>query len=413
MTKQVDTIIVGAGQAGLSTSYYLKQQGREHIILEQSPQAAKAWRERWDSFTFITPNWMIQLPGAEYQGNEPDAFMARDNIINYFETYIKKFQFPISFGVRVASVQQNGKGYLVRTNKTNFIASNVVIATGLYQHTKIPQFSKNLSSQILQLHSSVYRNPGQLPAGAVLVVGSAQSGSQIAEELYQTGRKVYLAVGSSGRVPRRYRNMDITYWLDKVGIMDMPTDKLPSPKARFAGSFQGTGKDGGHTINLYQFARDGVTLLGHIEKAQDFQIALATDLQENLIEADQFEADLVKQIDAYINKNGLDYPLEVLPKLRDGFVPEDIYELDLRQAGINSIIWATGYAFEFSFVRLSIFDDFGYPVQKRGVTECPGLYFVGLPFLHTVKSGLLYGVGGDAAYVAEHIGSRIPQTTDQ
>jgi putative flavoprotein involved in K+ transport len=294
----------------------------------------------------------------------------------------------------------------VETNKTTYIARNVVVATGLYQQPKVPQFSKNLSTELVQLHSSQYRNPESLPAGAVLVVGSAQSGCQIAEELYQTGRKVYLSLGNSGRFPRRYRGKEITHWLDELGFYDMPPDKLPSPKAKFAGSVHGTGKDGGHTINLHQFARDGVILLGHIENARGFQIILAPDMKEILTKADEFEAELVKQIDEYIVKNELDIPTESLPELRDGFQAEEISELDLKEAGINAILWATGYKFDFSLVKLPIFDEDGYPVQKRGVTEYPGLYFMGLPFLHSAKSGLLYGVGDDAAHVAQHINTR-------
>jgi putative flavoprotein involved in K+ transport len=409
MNEQVDTIIVGGGQGGLSTSYFLTQHCKEHVILEQTHQAAKAWRERWDSFTFITPNWMIQLPGAEYQGSEPDSFMSRDEIIAYFENYTKEFELPIKYGIQVTSIQPNGDGFLVKTNKSDFIANNVVIATGMYQHPKIPKFSNSLSSEILQLHSMEYRNPEGLPAGSVLVVGSAQSGCQIAEELYQTGRKVFLTVGNSGRFPRRYRKKEITHWLDKLGFYDLTPDKLPSPKAKFSGSVHGTGKDGGHTINLHQFARDGVILLGHIQNAQDSLITLAQDLKDNLTKADKFEAELVKQIDEYFNKNDLVLPPETLPELRDGYEVEEIIELDLNEVGISSIIWATGYKFDFRLVKIPIFDEDGYPVQKRGVTKHPGLYFIGLPFLHTAKSGLLFGVGDDAAHVAEHISSRIPQ----
>ena len=406
MTEIIDTIIVGGGQGGLATSYHLKLRDHGHIILEQAERAAKAWRERWDSFTFITPNWMIQLPGAEYQGNKPDAFMTREKIIDYFEEYIKRFDLPIRFGVRVTSIQPNGKSYLVRTNTTDFIARNVVIATGMYQHPKVPHYSENLSSDIVQLHSSMYRNPEKLPAGAALVVGSAQSGCQIAEELYQAGRKVYLSVGNSGRFPRRYREKEITHWLDQLGFYDMTPDKLPSPKAKFAGSVHGTGKDGGHTINLHQFARDGVMLLGHIENGQGYRITLAPDLKDNLAKADKFEAELVNQIDEYIEINGLDAPIEKLPNMSDGFEVEVIEEMDLKSADVTSVIWATGYKFDFSLVKFPIFDEDGYPMQKRGFTEYPGLFFVGLPFLHTSKSGLLYGVGDDAAHVASDIESQ-------
>jgi len=403
MTEQIDTIIIGAGQGGLSTSYSLTQQGREHIILEQADQVAEAWRNRWDSFTLITPNWMMRLPGAEYRGDDPDGFTARDDVIAYLEEYVERFDLPIKFGIRVTSVEPIEAGYRVNTDEGEFEAANVVIATGMYQQPKLPPISVNLSSEIRQLHSSEYRNPEALAAGAVLVVGSAQSGCQIAEELYQGGRKVYLSVGSAARVPRRYRGKDVTQWFDELGFFDRTADQLPSPKAKFAGSVHGTGKDGGHTINLHQFARDGVVLLGHIQSVQEGRIELAPDLMENLANADKFEDELVKQVDEYIEKTGLDEPIETLPELRDGYEAEVILELDLKSAGITTVIWATGYKFDFSMVKLPVFDEDGYPVQKRGVTEYPGLYFVGLPFLHTGKSGLLSGVGDDAAHVASAI----------
>lgn len=403
MTEQIDTLIVGGGQGGLSTSYHLIQQDREHVILEQADQAAVAWRNRWDSFTLITPNWMIRLPGAEYQGDAPDGFTARDEVVAYFEEYIERFDLPIRYGFRVTSVEPIEAGYLVSTDEAEFEAASVVIATGMFQQPKIPPFSTNLPSEIRQLHSSEYRNPEALPDGAVLVVGSAQSGCQIAEELYQSGRKVYLSVGSAGRLPRRYRGKDATRWLDEMGFTDRTVDELPSPKAKFAASAHGTGKDGGHTINLHQFARDGVVLLGHIQSVQEDRIVLAPDLKESLAKVDKFEADFVKQVDEYIEKTGLDAPTETLPELRDGYEAEVILELDLKSVGITSVIWATGYKFDFSLVKLPAFDEDGYPVQNRGVTEYPGLYFVGLPFLHTIKSGLLAGVGDDAAHVASVI----------
>jgi putative flavoprotein involved in K+ transport len=406
MTTHVDTIVVGGGQGGLSTSYYLKRQGREHVILEQAGQSAQVWRSRWDSFTLNTPNWMTRLPGAEYQGNVPDGFMPRDELVAYFEAYIERFELPVRYGIRVTSVEPIEAGYLVSTDEGEFEAANVVIATGVHQQPRIPPFSSNLPAEIHQLHSSEYRNPEALPAGGVLVVGSAQSGCQIAEELYQSGRKVYLSVSSSPRIPRRYRGKDITWWLDIIGPFDKTVDQLPSPKAKFAASAHSTGKDGGHTINLHQFAKDGVVLLGHIQGMQEDRITMVPDLKENLAKADKAEADFVIQIDEYIERTGLDAPLDSLPKLKDGFEAEEVLELDLKTAGITSVIWTTGYKFDFSFVKLPIFDEDGYPVQKRGVTEYPGLYFIGLPFLPTIKSGLLAGVGDGAAYVAGHI--RLP-----
>lgn len=405
MSGKVETIIVGGGQGGISTSYHLKLRGKEHLILEQAEQAASAWRKRWNSFTLVTPNWMTRLPGAEYQGDAPDGFTARDDVIKYIESYIQQFDLPIRYKIRVTSVEHLDHVYRVITNQGDFEANNVVIATGMFQEPKIPQFSSKLSSDIRQLHSSEYRNPEALPNGGVLVVGSAQSGCQIAEELYQSGRKVYLSVGSAGRGPRRYRGKDITRWIVEMGVADRTVDQLPSPKAKFMGSMQGSGKNGGHSINLHQFAKDGVVLLGHVRGVDGDRILLAPDLHENLAKADKGEAEFTKQVDGFIEKNELDAPLESLPQLRDGYEAEVITELDMKAASIGSIIWATGYKFDFSLVKLPVFDEDGYPIQKRGVTEYPGLYFVGLPFLHTLKSGLLFGVGDDAAHIVSAITS--------
>jgi putative flavoprotein involved in K+ transport len=407
MSKYVETVIVGGGQAGLAVSYYLSQQGRAHTIFERASQPAEAWRNhRWDSFTLVTPNWMTRMPGAEYQGKDPDGFMPREDVVAYLEDYIERFRLPIEYDVQVTSVEANGTGYLVQSGEDTIQAANVVIATGRYQKPNIPAFGADLPLDMQQLHSSQYRNPVALPPGAVLVVGSAQSGAQIAEELYQSERQVYLCVGGSGRGPRRYRGKDITWWLNKIGFNDVTVDKLPSPEAKFAASAQVSGKDGGHTINLHQFARDGVVLLGRMQAVQGGKITLAPDLKENLAKTDKFEAGLLEKIDDYIEKNGLDVPQETLPDLQDGYDAEQITELDVRSAGVTSVIWATGYGFDFSLVKLPVFESDGYPIQKRGVTEYPGLYFVGLPWLHTAESGLLFGVGDDAAHIVSDIAAR-------
>ena len=407
MSSTTETVIIGGGQAGLAVSYYLTQQGRAHTILEQASQPAEAWRNhRWDSFTLVTPNWTIQMPGAEYRGSDPDGFMPRAEIVAYFEEYVKRFALPIQYGVRVTSVEPNGAGYLVHTPEATITAANVVIATGLFQQPKIPAFSANLPGEIRQLHSSEYRNPAALPPGAVLVVGSAQSGSQIAEELYQSGRKVYLCVSSAPRGPRRYRGKDIVWWLSKMGFFERSVGGLPSPQAKFAASVQASGKDGGHTINLHQFARDGVVLLGHMQGVQGAKITLVPDLKDNLARIDSEEAKLIGRVDRYIERNGLDAPPETLPQLQDGFQAEVITELDLQASGITSVIWATGYKFDFSLVKLPVLDQDGFPIQVRGVTGYPGLYFVGLPWLYAVKSGLLLGVGSQARVVVEDLVGR-------
>ena len=279
----------------------------------------------------------------------------------------------------------------------------MVIATGFFQWPKLPPFSAKLPGGVMQLHTSEYRNPEQLPSGAVLVVGSGQSGCQIAEELYLSGRKVFLSVGGTGRVPRRYRGKDITWWFFKSKLGERTVDQLASPKEKYIENPQATGVRGGHTINLHQFARDGVTLLGHLRDGQDGKISLAPDLMESLAKSDQFEVDTLKRIDEAILQSGLNLPEEKPPELRDGYASEIISELDLKAAGISSIIWAMGYHFDYSLVRLPVVDEDGFPLQKRGVTNYPGLYFIGLPWLYKRQSGVLYGVGEDAEYIASAI----------
>jgi putative flavoprotein involved in K+ transport len=415
-TRPIDTVIVGGGQAGLAMSYYLKQKGREHVVLERAPMIANAWRnERWDSFTLVTPNFQVRMPGAEYRGSDPYGFMSLAEVVHYFDDYVKRFSLPVHGSVEVYSVEKTREGYLVRTSEGNYDAENVVIATGLYQSPKIPKFSEAIPAGILQIHSMNYRNPSSLPSGAVLVIGTGQSGAQIAQELYQRGRKVYLSVGSAGRVPRRYRGRDINDWFTRLGLFDTKVEELKSPRDKFASHPQISGKNGGQSLNLHQFARDGVVLVGHVRDARDGKLMFAADLIETLAKVDQFESDALKRIDDYIARKGLKCPIERVPQLRDGYEQVQIPELDLIASGISTVIWATGYSFDFSLVKLPVFDTDGYPTQKRGVTAYEGLYFLGMPWLHKRKSGILFGVGDDAAYVAERIAARemVPHDTHE
>lgn len=406
MTEQIETVIIGGGQAGLALSYCLTQQGRNHVVLEQAAQAGNRWRNYcWDSFTWVTPNWTIRLPGAEYQGDNPDGFLTRAEIVVYFEQYVERFNLPVRYGVRAVAVEQKpgGDGYAVKTERVTFEAANVVVAIGLAQQPRLPSWAAELPAEIKQLHSSEYRNPEALPSGAVLVVGSAQSGCQIAEELYQSGRKVYLCVGSAVRMPRRYRSKDIFWWLNKFGRPKLRV-RLPSPKTKMPANPHLSGKDGGHSLNLHQFARDGVVLLGHVHSVQGDKIILAPDLKKNLAKADRPEASITKLIDLYVLITRMKLPKESLPQLRDGYKTKEILELDLKSAGINAVIWATGYTFDFSWVKVPVLDRDGRPIHKRGVTNCPGLYFLGLPWQR--KSIILLGVGDDAAHIASEIAAR-------
>jgi putative flavoprotein involved in K+ transport len=402
--ERIETVIVGGGQAGLATSYYLTQAGRDHVVLEQAARPAHVWRdERWDSFTLVTPNWTLKMPGAEYDGPDRDAYMPRDEIAAYFARYVDRFQLPVRYNTRVSAVAPvDGAGWRVTTPEQTFQARNVIIATGLEQQPNIPPFAGGLSPEITQIHSSQYRNPGALPEGGVLVVGSAQSGAQIAEELYQSGRRVYLSVGGAGRAPRRYRGRDVFEWLSLSGFFDITPDKLPMPREHFAAPHV-TGANGGHTLNLHQFARDGVTLLGHLRGASGHTVSLAPDLYQTLGRVDHFEGEVQKMVDGYIQAHGIDAPREELPHLRDGYAQPIIETLDLKEAGITTIVWATGFTYDFGFVKAPVFDETGFPIQTRGVTAQPGLYFVGMPWMPSLKSGILPGVDEFAAHIASQI----------
>ena len=410
MAEFIETIIVGAGQAGLALSYHLMRRGREHLILEQEPAVANAWRnQRWDSFTLVTPNFQVRMPGAEYDGNDPYGFMSLQDVVTYFDEYVRRSRLPVRCGIKVLSVQKCGLTYLVHTTNGHYAAKNVVIATGLYQTPKIPSFATAIPTDVLQLHSMQYRNPSSLPEGAILVIGTGQSGTQIAEELYQSGRRVYLSIGSAGRVPRRYRGRDINDWFTRMGMFDTTVDQLKSPQAKYAPHPQISGKNGGRSLNLHQFARDGVVLLGHVRNSVDGRLMLAPDVKETLAKVDQFETDALKMIDDFIVRMGLSMSKETIPQLRDGYAREVITELDLKAAEIRTVLWATGYTSDFSLVKLPVTDADGYPIQRRGVTKHEGLYFLGMPWLHNRRSGILFGVGDDAEYLATHIAAHIQE----
>lgn len=405
MTQSMETIVVGAGQAGLCASYHLSRQRRPHLLLEYRKSFADTWRnERWDSFTLVTPNAMLRLPGYQYAGDDPGGFLRKDDIVRYIEGYVSTFHPPVRLGVRVHTVSKDGEYFLVETSDGTFVAENVIVATGLYQFPRVPTFAEKLPENILQLHTSQFRNPSQLPDGAVLVVGSGQSGCQITEELYQSGRRVYLSTGkSSGRLPRRYRGRDFFSWFLETGFADRTVDQLPSPKAKFAGNPHVSGRDGGHTLNLHRFASDGVRLLGRAKDVRRNDMLFFEDLYENLEAIDAFEQEMTAGVDRYIEESGLQAPSEELPRLRSGYDTKLHSRVDLAAEDIRTVIWATGYGFDFSWIQHPVFDGDGYPMQHRGVTDVVGLYFVGMHWLYTITSGNFVGVGDDAAHIVSHI----------
>jgi putative flavoprotein involved in K+ transport len=404
--ESVNTVVVGAGSSGLAVSFCLTQQGRSHVLLEKR-RIAEAWRsEKWDSFTLVSPNWSLRLPGLGYTGDDPDGYLTREEVVRHIEQYVRLFNPPVRAGVEVTCVEGGGNGFILKTSEGFLEASNVVVATGAFQKPKIPACSSKVSPHIVQIHSSQYRNPEKLPDGAVLVAGSGQSGCQIAEELYRQGRKVWLCTGSAVRVPRRYRGKDVFHWVEALGLFDQTADTLSSPAERFEANPQLTGKDGGHALNLHQFAMDGVTLLGRLQDVNGAKVSIAADLMENLARADNTEARFRKAVDSHIEEHGIQAPSDELSELHAGYDSPIIAELDLDAQGITTIIWATGYNVDFSWIRFPIFDSFGYPVHQRGVTAVPGLYFVGLLWLYKSKSSLFMGIHEDAAYLAEHIRTR-------
>jgi putative flavoprotein involved in K+ transport len=410
MPLAVETLVIGAGQAGLSVSYHLQQRGIEHVVVEQD-QVGSSWRkQRWDSFTLVTPNWMNQLPGFPYRGSDLDGFVPRDEVVEHLEAYARLTRAPLLCGVRVLSLvpDRNG-GYRANTTSDTYRARHVVVATGSFQKPKRPAYADRISADVLQLHSSTYRRPAALPGGAVLVVGSAQSGTQIAQELNEAGRKVFLSVGRAGRLPRRYRGKDGTYWWNELGLFDRPVDRLTSPTDRYRGNPHMSGKAGGRTINLRGFAKDGITLVGRLTDADERHVYFADDLPSCLRYADEFATNFKRGVDRYIEKKGWRIPPgdgQGDDPVIDGLDPQNIPSIDLRAENISTIVWAAGYSTDFDWIRLPVTSTDGVPLQRRGTTDFPGLYFCGLHWLHTLKSGLLFGVGEDAAVVASEIAVR-------
>jgi putative flavoprotein involved in K+ transport len=403
--ERVESLIIGAGQAGLSMSYHLGRLGLEHLVLERG-RIAERWRsERWDSLAFQFPNWMLRLPGYAYEGAEPEAFMHRDGVARFIEKYAGRISPPIRCGIRVTGLHCSSSGRLVvETNHFALEALNVVVATGPYQTPVVPPFSNALPTAVWQITANRYINPHLLPPGQVLVVGSGGSGCQIAEDLLQSGRRVYLSIGRHRRVPRRYRGQDFGWWQEKTGASDQVAASLPQrTQAPLL-----TGVNGGHDADLRELARQGVTLVGSLGAVYAGRLRFAPDLEENLARGDETFEQFTRAIDDYIFKHQLVAPEEPLRKTPRGARPPaaEISELDTTSAGITSVIWAIGYRYDFGWIKCGVLDANGSPVHQRGVTATPGLYFLGLPRLHKIKSAFLWGVGEDAAYLAEHIVNR-------
>lgn len=404
MHDVVETLIIGGGQAGLAMSFCLSQRGHEHLVVERQ-QVAQSWRsERWDSLTFQFPNWSMRLPGFFYQGSDPEKFSSREEVVRFIDDYAAFIRAPVRTGVTVRRVceGQSPHRFDVETDRGILTVSNIVVATGPYQKPIVPDVLKAAVGNCFQLHSSAYRNPQQLPPGAVLIIGSGASGCQIAEELAGSGRLTYLASGAHRPVPRRYRGRDFMFWEFATGEYDCPVEqRRPNRGATLL-----TGVDGGHDLDLRFLAQQGVLLLGHALGGADGQLSFAADLDSIIARGDALFEEFLKTADRYADAADLGLPQdkEYHDKGRRGPVAGGgIETLDLRKEAIRSVIWATGFGVEFPWLELPAFDDRQQPRHRRGVSDLPGLYFLGLPWLSKRKSTLLAGVGEDAEFIAENI----------
>jgi putative flavoprotein involved in K+ transport len=400
-------IVVGGGQAGLSASYWLKQRGIDHLVLE-GRRVAHSWRdERWDTFCLVTPNWQCQLPGYPYAGPDPQGFMLKDEIVAYVEGYKAAFDLPVREGITVEALTEIfGPGaarFQLDTSQGVFTAERVVVATGCYHKAHIPAYASESPEGTVNLHSSNYKNPESLPDGAVLVVGSGQSGCQIAEDLHLAGREVHLAVGNAPRCARRYRGRDVVEWLDDLGYYNMPIDAHPNrEQVRDKTNHYVTGRDGGRDIDLRQHALTGMKLYGPLAGIAAGEAQFAPELKRNLDSADTVYRSINRTIDAFIVKQGVSAPEEA--DYQPPWQPEtEAVTLDLKASRVAAIVWCAGFASDFSWVKPPVLDARGFPRHERGVTEVDGLYFLGLPWLYTWGSGRFSGVGRDAAHVVEHI----------
>jgi putative flavoprotein involved in K+ transport len=402
-------VIVGGGQAGLSMSYCLKEKGIDHLVIEKN-RVGHAWRnERWDSFCLVTPNWQCALPGFPYAGQDPHGFMVKNQIVQYIEEYVDGFKPPVVEGIAVTQVERDEAGlFRIETTQGIVTANEIVVAVGGYHLPIIPSAASKVPPGIQQLHSVDYRNPESLPPGEVLVVGTGQSGCQIAEDLHLAGRKVHLCVGDAPRVARRYRGKDVVEWLDKMKYYDIPVEKHPlGAGVREKTNHYVTGRDGGRDIDLRKFALEGMQLYGRFEDIQNGVIRFGEDLRKNLDGADAVSESIKNGIDKFIADNGIDAPVE------ERYVPvwepsaDAVNCLNLNGGKLSCIIWCIGFRTDFTWIKEPIFDQRGYPRHERGITQAPGLYFLGLPWQHTWGSGRFSGVGSDAAYLAQHIAQRL------
>jgi putative flavoprotein involved in K+ transport len=403
-------VVVGGGQAGLAMSAALLRRGIDHLVLERHRVAHEWSTRRWDTFCLVTPNWQCDLPDFPYPGDDPHGFMVRDQIVDYLNGYADSLGPRVCEGVSVSRLRRHGDdGFELRTSAGTLTADQVVVATGPYQVPRVPRAAERLAGSVMSLHSSQYRNPDLLPDGGVLIVGTGQSGCQIAEDLHLSGRQVHLATGTAPRVARRYRGRDVVDWLADMGYYAKTIEEFDDADAiRFRVNHYVTGRDGGRDIDLRAFAREGMRLYGRLRDIEPAgpkggpTATFGNELRSNLDHADSVSESIKDSIDAWIAARGLG----VAPEAR--YVPvwqpdDDVAEVDLEATGISSVLWSTGFGRDDRWIEVAVFDGRGYPAHRRGVTSCPGLYFLGLPWQWTWGSGRFCGVGEDALHLATRI----------
>lgn len=404
--EQVAAAVVGAGHAGLAMSNLLGSEGIEHIVFERG-RVAERWRnQRWDSFTLLTPNWATWLPNFRYDGDDPDGFMPRDEVVGYFERYARSFDAPLREGVEVTAVEADGDGYRLQTSIGEYRAGTVVVATGSFQTPKVPAWADQLPPEIIQLHSSSYRSPDQFPEGAVIVVGSGASGQQIAEDFVRIGREVFLCVGTSSHMPRRYRGHDFIWWLEHGGWYEKTADDVPLDKRYGEGSHSLTGYGGGHDLDPKWLHAQGAQLLGRALGVRDGKLKLGDGLAEAIAAGEQAYDGFVAWVEErlYRFEGAFDDP-EPRAQLADP--PEPPTELDLSENGVVGIVWATGFLPDYArWLRLPVFGPDGYPIHRRGASAYPNLYFLGMEWLHRARSPFIRGADEDARHILTMIKSQ-------
>jgi len=407
--KRTEVVIIGGGQAGLAMSRCLSDRSVEHVVLERG-RIGERWRtERWDTLRLLTPNWQSRLPGWRYQGSDPDGYMTMPEVIDYLEGYARSFRAPVEQATTVLAVDGDGYGYRVTTDRGIWSAKNVVIATGHCDLPQVPAIARDLSPDILQLVPGRYRNPEELPKGGVLVVGASASGIQLADEIHASGRPVTIAVGRHTRLPRKYRGRDILQWLELMGLFDQtPEDVYDFDVSREQPSLQLVGRPDHSTLDLPLLEKRGVRLAGRLVGANDHKVHFEDDLVAYTAAADAKLAVLLRRIDNSIRKAGPDDHAEQA----EPFVPflwpaPSPSEIDLLNAGISTVLWATGFRRSYPWLKVPVLDHRGEIIHRGGVTPEPGLYVLGLQFLRRRKSAFIDGVGDDAVELAEHIYSRL------